>query len=208
MDTSEIRKTDLSLGEKFVKRAFDIAFALIGIILFGWIILIAYLLASFSTGQSGFFTQERIGRHGKIFKVIKIRTMLNDNSINTTITTADDPRITKTGHFFRKWKVDELPQLFNILVAHMSFVGPRPDTPGFADQLQGEDRIILNIRPGITGPATLKYRDEEFLLSKQPDPERYNLEIIFPDKVRINKKYIEQYGFWKDIQYILQTFIK
>jgi lipopolysaccharide/colanic/teichoic acid biosynthesis glycosyltransferase len=139
------------------------------------------------------------------FKVIKLRTMRNIASINTTVTSLNDPRITPLGHFLRKTKIDELPQLINVFLGQMSFVGPRPDVPGFADRLMGEDRIILSVRPGITGPATLKYREEEELLAGQDNPEKYNDEIIFPDKVRLNREYVANYSFWKDIQYIYQT---
>lgn len=196
----------LSFYDRFFKRTFDIVFSIVGLVLTGWIIVIAFILASIDTGCSGFFTQERVGRNGKIFKVIKIRTMRVIPSIDTVVTTRNDPRITTLGRFFRKTKIDELPQLINVLLGQMSFVGPRPDVPGFADTLDKEDRdIILSVRPGITGPATIKYRNEEELLAKVEDPERYNREVIFPDKVRINKEYVLNYSFWKDIGYILLT---
>lgn len=131
--------------------------------------------------------------------------MRPDRNINTFVTTAGDPRITKIGRLFRKTKIDELPQLINVLLGQMSFVGPRPDIPGFADKLQGEDRVILEVRPGITGPATLKFRDEEKILAKQDDPENYNKEVIFPEKVKLNKDYVRNYSFYKDLKYIWQT---
>jgi lipopolysaccharide/colanic/teichoic acid biosynthesis glycosyltransferase len=126
---------------------------------------------------------------------------------DTTITKRGDPRITKLGAFFRKYKVDELPQLWNVLLGEMSFVGPRPDVPGYADKLDGEQRKVLQLKPGITGPATLKYRNEEELLSEADDPIKYNDEIIFPDKVKINIEYMETWSFSKDIKYILETTI-
>jgi lipopolysaccharide/colanic/teichoic acid biosynthesis glycosyltransferase len=104
--------------------------------------------------------------------------------------------------------VDELPQLIHVLFGEMSFVGPRPDVPGFADKLIGEDRTILSVRPGITGPATLKYRDEEALLAAQDDPERYNNEVLWPDKVRLNRQYVQNWSFWTDIRLILKTLIR
>jgi lipopolysaccharide/colanic/teichoic acid biosynthesis glycosyltransferase len=131
--------------------------------------------------------------------------MQDDRNVTTTVTTAVDPRVTSYGKILRKMKLDELPQLVNVLVGDMSFVGPRPDVPGFADRLTGPDRIILSVRPGITGPATLKYRNEEELLAAQPDPEMYNREVIFPDKVRINREYVEHYSFLADMKYILLT---
>lgn len=196
-----------SLGfyDALVKRLFDIGLSIVGLIAFGGIIAIAWLMSSFDTGKNGFFTQTRVGRNGKLFKVIKIRTMRERPDINTTVTASDDPRITSLGRILRKTKIDELPQLINVLLGQMSFVGPRPDVPGFADCLNDEDRIILSIRPGITGPATLKYRDEESLLASQADPDKYNREVLFPDKVRINREYIEQYSFSKDLFYIWKT---
>jgi lipopolysaccharide/colanic/teichoic acid biosynthesis glycosyltransferase len=199
------RPAELTTTNRFLKRSFDIVFAVLGLYLTSWLILIAFLLAARDTGESGFFRQERVGKDGRLFKIIKIRTMCSDSTISTTVTSAVDPRITCLGNFWRKTKIDELPQLINILLGQMSFVGPRPDVPGFADRLQGADRIILSVRPGITGPATLRFRQEETLLAAQSDPERYNREIIFPEKVRLNRKYIENYSFWLDLKYIWRT---
>ena len=195
----------ISFFDKIIKRSFDIFASMLGLVLTSWLILLAYVAASIDTGKSGFFRQERVGRNGRLFKTIKVRTMRDVASIDTTVTTAGDPRITSLGRFFRRTKIDELPQLINVFFGQMSFVGPRPDVPGFADILTGEDRIVLTIRPGITGPATLRYRNEEELLAAQPEPEKYNREVIFPDKVRINRAYIENYSFWTDIKYILMT---
>ena len=127
--------------------------------------------------------------------------------INTSVTTDKDPRISKIGRFWRKTKIDELPQLWNVLVGEMSFVGPRPDVPGFADKLEGEERLILSIRPGITGPASLRFKNEEEILAAQPDPERYNREVIWPEKVKINLEYIRNYSLRKDIDYIIKTIL-
>ncbi len=194
-----------SIRYRFFKRFFDILGSGFGLILASWIILMAYIIAAINTGKSGFFLQLRIGRHGKPFKVIKIRTMRDIPSVITTVTTEKDPRITPMGRFLRKTKIDELPQLINIFLGHMSFVGPRPDVPGFADKLSGDNRIILSVRPGITGPASLKYRNEEEVLVKQSDPEKYNREVIFPDKVKLNREYVGNYGFWKDMRYVWKT---
>jgi len=197
----------LSFVSSCVKRAFDIIFSAFGILLFWWIILFAALLARFDTGLNGFFTQQRVGRDGRLFKVIKIRTMKPFSNLVTTVTTENDARITATGRFFRKTKIDELPQLINVLLGDMSFVGPRPDVPGFADMLVGDERSVLSIRPGITGPATLQYRNEEQLLASVDDPERYNRDVIFPDKVRINLEYIRNYSLTNDLKYIVKTII-
>lgn len=195
----------LSFSQRSVKRGFDLVVASLGLVLTGWLIGVAYLLASIDTGESGFFRQVRVGRYGCLFRIVKIRTMLTDPQQSTTVTTAADSRITSLGAFFRKTKVDELPQLFNILMGHMSFVGPRPDVPGFTDQLTAEDRVILAVRPGITGPATLAFRDEEVLLARQQDPEVYNRDVIYPEKVRLNREYIENYSFLRDIMLIFRT---
>jgi lipopolysaccharide/colanic/teichoic acid biosynthesis glycosyltransferase len=197
----------LSLFHRCLKRTFDLLASAFGLILTGWIIVLAYIGASIDTGRGGFFGQERIGKGGEAFRVIKIRTMRDIPSIHTTVTASNDPRITPLGRFFRKTKIDELPQLINVFLGQMSFVGPRPDVPGFADKLMGEDRIILSVRPGITGPATLQYSKEEELLASQDDPEKYNNEVIFPDKVRLNRQYVENYSFCKDIKYIYQTIL-
>ena len=146
-----------------------------------------------------------VGRDGKIFEVVKIKTMRPVLDFDTTVTSRGDPRITPLGAFFRSTKIDELPQLWNVLLGQMSFVGPRPDVPGFADILQGEERVMLSIRPGITGPATLRYRNEEELLAAHDDPESYNRNVIWPDKVIINLEYIRNWSLGNDIRYILKT---
>jgi lipopolysaccharide/colanic/teichoic acid biosynthesis glycosyltransferase len=201
------KRIGLTPAQAFYKRAFDVMGAVGGLLLTGWIILLAFIAATIDTRANGFFTQQRVGRLGRVISIVKIRTMRNIEGLNTTVTTDRDLRITTLGRFFRKTKIDELPQLFNVLIGQMSFVGPRPDVSGFADRLQGDDRIILTVRPGITGPATLEYRNEETLLSRQKDPERYNREVIFPDKLRLNRAYVENYSFCKDIIYIFQTIL-
>ena len=197
--------TGLSLSEAALKRGFDVFGAAVGLALTLWLIALAWLAATVDTRANGFFSQRRVGRNGRVFRVIKIRTMRVGTGLGTTVTTGHDPRITPLGRFFRRAKIDELPQLINVLLGQMSFVGPRPDVPGYADALEGEDRVILTIRPGITGPATLKYRDEETLLAGVDDPERYNREVIFPDKVRINREYVQQWSLRKDLGYIWRT---
>lgn len=203
--TAEHAGGSIGASGRFIKRAFDLTASALGLIMTGWIIIIAYVAASIDTRKNGFFTQARIGKAGKTFRLIKIRTMRDLPSFDTTVTTSDDPRITGLGRLLRRTKIDELPQLINVFLGQMSFVGPRPDVPGFADTLSGEDRIILSVRPGITGPATLKYRNEEEILSRQADPEKYNREVIYPDKVRMNREYVEHYSLWKDMKYIFQT---
>jgi len=188
-----------------IKRLFDLSVSIVALLLTWWIIVIAWIVATFETRSNGLFVQQRVGKDGKLFYVYKIKTMKNVAGIDTTITVSNDMRITKSGKFFRDTKIDELPQLWNVFKGDMSFVGPRPDVAGYADQLKGEDRVILSIRPGITGPASLKYKNEEALLAKQSDPKKYNDEVIWPDKVKINKAYIKEWSLKKDIQYIIKT---
>ncbi len=204
MATSE-QICGLGCWQALAKRIFDITFAILGLLVAWWLILFAWLLAGIDTKSNGFFTQRRVGKGGRLFWVVKIKTMRPDSYLNTTVTQSGDPRITSLGTFWRRTKIDELPQLWNVLIGDMSFVGPRPDVPGFADTLSGKERAMLLLRPGITGPATLKYRNEEELLAMQDDPERFNREVIFPDKVRINLQYIQEWSFAKDLNYIWKT---
>lgn len=204
MDTPE-PPLQLSRPSQAKKRLFDIVVATVGLILTWWIILLAALVAWLDTGESGLFVQNRVGRFGRPFKLFKIRTMKSSTQFHTTVTTIDDRRITRSGRVLRKAKIDELPQLVNVLVGQMSIVGPRPDVAGFADKLKGEDRAILQLRPGITGPATLKYRDEETLLAAVDDAETYNREVIFPHKVQINLDYIRNYSVVGDFKYMIAT---
>ena len=193
--------------DKILKRTFDVTVSLLGLLATWWIILIAWIIASIETRSNGFFVQKRVGKEGKLFYAIKIKSMKRVEGLDTMITTANDARITKSGQFFRNTKIDELPQLINVLFGSMSFVGPRPDVEGYADKLQGDDRTVLSIRPGITGPASLKYKNEEEMLSQQEDPKKYNDEIIWPDKVKINRAYIENWSFKQDIVYIIKTIL-
>ena len=188
----------------FFKWCFDRVVALIGlIVLFIPLFVIAILIKIDSKG-SVFFMQKRIGKDGKPFKICKFRTMYGQGE-GDTITTANDPRITRMGHWLRHSKVDCLTELVNVFIGQMSFVGPRPDVPGYADQLQGVDRRILQLRPGITGPASIKYRNEEELLAQQPDPKTFNDSVIWPDKVKINLEYLDNWSFWGDIRLIFKT---
>ncbi len=197
-----LRRTD-----KRKKRAFDLILSIVGIAATSWLMVLSWLIASLETRSNGMFIQERIGKNGKPFNVYKIKTMKQIDGIDTTVTTSSDVRITKSGAFFRKTKIDELPQLFNVLLGTMSFVGYRPDVKGFADELSGADKSILDLPPGITGPASIKYKNEEELLTKQQDPEKYNLEVIWPDKVAISLEYMKEWSLAKDIGYIIRTII-
>jgi lipopolysaccharide/colanic/teichoic acid biosynthesis glycosyltransferase len=190
---------------KFLKNTFDFIVSFFGLLASWWIILIAWIVATIETKSNGMFIQKRVGKDGKLFNVYKIKTMKKVDGVDTTITSANDVRITKSGKFFRDTKIDELPQLWNVFIGDMSFVGPRPDVPGYADKLGGEDRVVLSIRPGITGPASLKYKNEEEILSNQDNPKKYNDTVIWPDKVKINKDYIKNWSLIGDIKYIIKT---
>ncbi|WP_413531747.1 sugar transferase [Empedobacter brevis] len=187
------------------KNIFDYILALILLIFLVGLIVLLIIISSINTNEFGVFTQKRVGKNGKIFKIYKIRTI---KGISKSTITTNQHQITKIGKILRDYKLDELPQLFNILKGEMSFVGPRPDVIGYADKLIGKDRIMLSVKPGITGPAQLKYRNEEEILSKVKDPISYNDEIIWPDKVKINVEYVENWSFKQDLIYMFQTLFK
>ena len=160
-------------------------------------------------GGSFIFKQERVGQHGRIFNIYKIRTMKNDDEKNPNfVTTANDDRILPFGKWLRRTKLDEIVELVNVLKGEMSLVGPRPDVKGYADKLEGEDRKILELRPGITGPASLKYINEEEILAQVSNPQQYNDEVIFPDKVKINLEYYDNRTFWGDVRIIIDKIFR
>ena len=188
-----------------IKYIFDRIVSFIGLLcLWPVLIVVAILIKIKMPGGPALFTQKRVGRHGKLFTMHKFRSMTVSHS-GSSVSVAGEARITLLGAKLRKYKLDELPELWDVLIGNMSFVGPRPDVPGYADQLKGNDRRVLELRPGITGPASLKYRDEEELLAKVENPIEYNDTVIYPDKVRINLYYLDHYSFLKDIQMILCT---
>lgn len=202
-----------------LKLLFDRIVAFIGL-LFLWpvLLIVAILIKSKMPGGPAFFVQKRVGKDGKLFNCHKFRTMTVKHN-GSTVSVAGDSRITPLGAKLRHYKLDELPGLWDVLIGNMSFVGPRPDVPGYADQLKGDDRRVLQLRPGITGPATLKYRLEEEMISeyvakKQAEGDKremqeiaveYNDTVIYPDKVRLNLYYLDHYSFVKDFQMILCT---
>ena len=186
------------------KWIFDRVMALIGLLFLWPILLVVAILIKIQMPGPMLFVQPRVGKDGKIFSCHKFRSMTVGHG-GSSVSVAGEARITTLGAKLRKYKLDELPELWDVFIGTMSFVGPRPDVPGYADKLQGEDRIVLTLRPGITGPATLKYRNEEEMLTTVEDPVKYNDEVIYPDKVRINRYYAEHYSFIKDIQMIFCT---
>ena len=197
----------MTIQQSAIKRLFDIAVAFTGTIVLLPVFLPLCIMVKISSRGPVFFTQARVGRQGRMFRAIKFRTMREGAEKGGTITSANDARITTAGKVLRSLKLDELPQLWNVLTGKMSFVGPRPDVPGYADKLTGEARKILDLRPGITGPASLYFRNEEELLARVSDPKKYNDEVIWPKKVALNLEYAGHWGFWKDIGYILMTII-
>ena len=214
-----------------LKRIFDFIAALLGLLLIWWVFPIVALLIRWKMpGGSAFFGQKRVGKDGKLFTCHKFRSMTvapatcsslkgKEDDSWSSVSVAGDSRITPLGAKLRHYKIDELPELWDVLIGNMSFVGPRPDVPGYADRLKGADRDVLKLRPGITGPATLKYRLEdemiaEYVQKRQAEGDsrpmqeiaiEYNDNVIYPDKVRLNCYYYHHYSFWKDIEMIFAT---
>jgi len=191
-----------------IKRLFDLIFAIFGLFLLLPFFLAISILIKIDSKGSVFFTQDRVGQDAFLFKIIKFRTMTTSEEIKSTISIKGDVRVTKFGEILRRYKIDELPELINILRGEMSFVGPRPDVPGYADKLNGDARNILKLKPGITSLASLKYLNEELLLSQQKNPIDYNNNIIYPDKVKMNLNYYKNHNLWIDIKIIFATIFR
>ena len=190
-----------------LKYIFDRVAAFVGLLLIWPLLAVVSIIIKIKmTDGPAIFSQKRVGRNGRTFTMYKFRTMTVAHN-GSSVSVAGESRITPLGAVLRRCKIDELPELWNVLIGDMSFVGPRPDVPGYADTLQAEEREILQLRPGITGPASLKYRNEEELLASVPDPQRYNDEVIFPDKVRINLYYLHNYSFLLDVKMIFCTIL-
>ena len=177
-----------------MKRFSDILFSIAGLILFGWLLCIVILIAGLDTKSSGFFIQERVGQNGIPFLIYKVRTIHQNKN-----------KISKIGAFLRKSKFDELPQLINVLNGTMSVVGPRPDIPGYYDKLVGDEKLILSLKPGLTSEASLKYWNEEELLSQEEEPLKFNDKVLFPDKVKMNLDYYYNHSFLGDLKIIWKT---
>lgn len=190
-----------------MKFVFDKIFSLLGLIILSPILaVVAVLIRVKMPNGPIIFRQKRVGQNGELFTIYKFRTMETEHS-GSSISVAGEARITPLGAMLRRYKIDELPELWNVLKGDMSFVGPRPDVPGYADKLEGEAKSILKLKPGITGPASLKYRNEEELLATVDNPQQYNDEVIFPDKTRLNLYYLNHYSFMKDMQMIFCTIL-
>ena len=192
----------LTRKQRIIKRIFDLTISLVLFLLLIIPLLLLTGISTMSTKQRGLFTQQRIGRYGNRFSIYKIRSLKGSEHLDILVIKKSE---TGFGRWIRETNLDELPQLINVILGNMSLVGPRPDVPGYADSLQGEDRIILSVKPGITGPATIKYRNEDKLLMQQVNPKKYNDEVIWPDKVAINKKYIKNWSLQKDIGYLFAS---
>ena len=175
------------------KRLFDLIVALVLILVIGPFLAVFIIVAAFDTRSKGIFQQLRVGQHGNLFQIYKLQTMYQGKDIS------------RIGYFFRKYKIDELPQLINVLKGEMSLVGPRPDISGYYDLLSGNDRKLLELKPGITGLASLVYINEEEILAKQSNPSKYNDDVIFPDKIKINLKYQSELSFFLDLKILWHT---
>lgn len=190
-----------------MKEVFDRFMALLGLgVLWPFLLVVVILIRVKMPDGPVIFKQKRVGKEGRLFIMYKFRSMTVMHS-GSSVSVAGESRITPLGAVLRKYKLDELPELWNVLKGDMSFVGPRPDVPGYVDCLFGKEREVLNLKPGITGPASLKYRNEEELLARTEDPQKYNDEVIFPDKVRINLNYLHHWNFWLDVKIIFYTLV-
>lgn len=192
----------------FSKEVFDRSMALFGLlVLWSMLLVVAILIRVKMPGGPVIFKQKRVGKDGRLFTMYKFRSMTVGHG-GSSVSVAGESRITPLGAVLRKYKLDELLELWNVLKGDMSFVGPRPDVPGYLDCLTGDAKEVLKLKPGITGPASLKYRNEEELLVKIENPQKYNDEVIFPDKVRINLNYLHHWSFWLDMKIIIYTIIR
>jgi len=187
------------------KRIFDVAAGVTGLVVLAAPLLVIVGVSRAIQGPPVFFTQERVGRHGKRFRLWKLRTMETREEDGNPVTVAGDARVTAWGRFLRRFKLDELPQIVCVLAGSMSLVRPRPDVPGYWDRLEGRHRAVLELRPGITGPATLVFRDEEKLLAQTDDPRAFNDHYLFPEKVRLNTRYAHEMSFLSDLKWIVYT---
>ncbi len=188
------------------KRIFDCAVVVIGLLLLSPILAVIALLVKLSSRGPIFYRQERVGRDGKTFRIVKFRSMLVDaDKRGLAITAAGDPRITSVGLVLRRLKLDELPQLWNVLKGEMSLVGPRPEVSRYVESYSAAQRQVLSVRPGITDPASIIYRHEEQLLGTQSDPDRYYREVVLPHKLSVNLEYLRRMSFVYDLSLVLRT---
>lgn len=191
------------------KRLFDLTVSSVAIVLLSPVFLLIAILIKLDSKGQVFFLQSRVGKDEKVFQIYKFRTMVVDaEKLGKQITVGRDPRITRVGHYLRKYKIDELPQLFNVFNGSMSFVGPRPEVPRYTALYNSEQREVLRVRPGITDLASIKYRDENEVLAQSENPEKTYIEEVMVDKLQLNLDYIQNRSFWVDIKIIFQTIYK
>jgi len=199
----------MSKVNRAIKRIFDFVASLIGIIIISPILTIVAICIKLDSKGKVLFLQKRVGKNGMPFNIYKFRTMVSDaEKLGKQITIGKDSRITRVGAFLRKYKIDELPQLFNVLKGDMSLVGPRPEVPKYVDLYTEEERKVLEVRPGITDLASLRYSDENEILGKVENPEEYYINVIMKDKLKLNLEYIEKSNIIFDIYLIIKTIIK
>ena len=190
-----------------MKRIFDILVSGIGLLCLGPLLLIVAIWIKLDSPGPVFYRQVRVGRYNKDFRIFKFRSMRIGSDKGSLVTIGGrDPRITRSGYFIRKFKIDELPQLINVLVGDMSLVGPRPEVRHYVNYWTPEQMHVLDVRPGITDPASIKYRNENELLAQAEDPEKYYIEVIMQEKIKLYLEYAEKSSFWYDIKLIFQTF--
>lgn len=190
-----------------MKRFFDIVASLLGLIVLSPLLLVVAIWVKMDSEGPVFFRQVRVGRYNKDFRIFKFRSMRVGSDKGSQVTIGGrDPRVTRSGYFIRKFKIDELPQLINVLVGDMSLVGPRPEVRHYVDYWTPEQMRVLDVRPGITDPASIRFRNENELLAKAKNPEKYYVEVIMPQKIKLYLEYVNQASFWYDLKLILQTF--
>ena len=191
-----------------MKRLFDIIASGIGLLLLCPLFLLIGIWIKLDSAGPIFYRQVRVGRNNKDFRIFKFRSMRTDADKGSLVTIGGrDPRITRSGYFIRKFKIDELPQLINVFVGDMSIVGPRPEVRHYVNYWTPEQMHVLDVRPGITDPASIRYRNENELLSQAEDPEQYYIDVVMQEKIKLYLEYVEQHSFWYDIKLIFQTFL-
>ena len=193
-----------SFKQRLIKRSFDIVLAVLISPVCFFLVLAICLILVIGYGKNPFFYQVRIGKNAKIFRLLKLRTLYFDKEIKSFPPYTNN----RFRRFLRRAKLDELPQVFQVLIGQMSFVGPRPDLPGYMDKVSGKYMDLQKLKPGITGPATLKYRNEDVLLAEQKNPVKFNDEVIWPDKLTINYTYFRSYSFGSDLKLLIKSVIK
>lgn len=190
-----------------MKRLFDVIASGCGLLVLSPILIIVAIWIKLDSEGPVFYRQVRVGRYNKDFRIFKFRSMRIGSDKGSLVTIGGrDPRITRSGYFIRKFKIDELPQLFNVFIGDMSLVGPRPEVRHYVDYWTSEQMRVLDVRPGITDPASIRFRNENELLAKAEDPEKYYIDVIMQEKIKLYLEYVDNVSFWYDIRLIFRTF--